>query len=55
MNNLDKILNKIISRKLMVFFIASIGLFMGNITSSDWIIIATAYITVQGVMDSFSK
>jgi len=54
-NNLDKILEKIISRKLMVFLVACFGLFLGKLTSSDWVIIATAYITVQGVMDVFSK
>jgi len=55
MNNLDKILNKIISRKLMVFVVASIGLFAGNITSTDWVILATAYIGVQGFTDVIMK
>lgn len=55
MNNLDKILNKIISRKLMVFAVASAGLFAGNITSTDWVILATAYIGVQGFTDVIMK
>ena len=55
MNNLDKILNKIISRKLMVFAVASVGLFAGNITSTDWVILATAYIGVQGFTDVIIK
>ena len=55
MNNLDKILNKIISRKLMVFIIACICLFMGKLTSSDWALIASAYMAVQGAVDAFSK
>jgi len=55
MNNLDKILNKIISRKLMVFVVASVGLFAGNITSTDWVILATAYIGVQGFTDAIMK
>jgi hypothetical protein len=55
MNNLDKILNKIISRKLMVFLIACGGLFSGNLTSEDWVIISTAYISVQGFTDIITK
>lgn len=48
---LDKIQNKWISRKLLVFVVACFGLFSGNLTSSDWVIIATAYISLQGVTD----
>lgn len=55
MSNLDKILNKIISRKLMVFLIACGGLFTGTLTSSDWVVIATIYISVQGVTDLIIK
>ncbi len=44
----DKYLSKFISRKLIVFLIASIGLFRGNIDGEDWVIIATAYISIQG-------
>ena len=52
---IDSILNKLISRKLMVFIIACGGLFTGDLVSSDWVIIATAYIGVQGVTDIVSK
>lgn len=55
MSNLDKILEKVISRKLMVFTVACIGLFGGNLTSDDWIIIATAYIGIQGFTDIILK
>lgn len=48
---LDKIQNKWISRKLLVFVVACFGLFSGNLISSDWVIIATAYISLQGVTD----
>lgn len=51
----DIILNKMISRKLLVFLIACAGLFLGNIPSKDWIIIATAYIGVQGFTDIINK
>jgi hypothetical protein len=53
--NLDKIINKIISRKLMVFLIACVGLFTKDLTSEDWVIIATIYISVQGVTDMIIK
>jgi len=45
----DLFLNKWISRKLIVFIIGSWGLFSGVLTSGDWVIVATAYITVEGV------
>jgi hypothetical protein len=46
---IDLFLNKWVSRKLSVFVIASIGLFSGVITSTDWVIIGTSYITIEGV------
>ena len=48
---LDILLNKIVSRKLLVFLIACGGLFTGSLTSSDWVIIATAYVSIQGFTD----
>ena len=51
----DIFLNKYLSRKLMVFFIASFGLFSGTLTSSDWVIIATAYVSIQGFSDIVTK
>jgi len=47
----DIIINKWISRKLLVFMIACGGLFSGQLTSSDWVIIATAYVGIQGFTD----
>jgi len=44
----DFILNKLISRKLLVFAIACVALFNQTLTSSDWVIIATAYIGIEG-------
>ena len=46
---IDLFLNKWVSRKLTVFIVASSGLFTGVITSTDWVIIATSYITIEGV------
>ncbi len=48
---LDQLLNKVISRKLMVFIVSCGALFFGTLSSSDWVIIATAYIGIQGVAD----
>ena len=48
---LDNLLKKWISRKLTVFVIASFGLFSSVLTSTDWVIVATAYISIQGVSD----
>lgn len=46
---IDLLLGKWVSRKLTVFVIASVGLFSGNLTSTDWVIVATSYITIEGV------
>ena len=51
----DLLLSKWVSRKLMVFIIACIGLFLGNITSSDWVVVTTAYIGIQGFTDIVNK
>jgi hypothetical protein len=52
---LDKILNRYVSRKLMVFVVASFGLFSGTLTSSDWVIISAVYIGTQGAIDAIAK
>ena len=46
---IDILLSKWISRKLLVFLVACGGLFSGTLTSSDWVIISTAYIGIEGV------
>jgi hypothetical protein len=48
---IDLFLSKWVSRKLMAFTIASVALFSGSIESNDWVIVATAYISLQGVTD----
>ena len=52
---IDLILSKWISRKLFVFLTASAGLFNETLTSSDWVIIATAYIGIEGVTNIVEK
>jgi hypothetical protein len=45
---IDLFLSKWVSRKLTVFVVASAGLFSGVITSTDWVIIETSYIAIEG-------
>jgi len=45
---IDLILSKWLSRKLTVFVVASIGLFTHAVESNDWVVIATAYIAIEG-------
>jgi hypothetical protein len=52
---IDKILNRYVSRKLMVFIVASFGLFSATLTSSDWVTIAAVYIGTQGAIDAIAK
>lgn len=52
---LDALLNSWISRKLMVFIVASFGLFSGTLTSGDWVTIAGVYIGTQGAIDAISR
>tara|TARA_B110000879_G_scaffold166397_1_gene215075 strand:+ start:32 stop:211 length:180 start_codon:yes stop_codon:yes gene_type:complete len=52
---IDEILKRYVSRKLMVFVVASFGLFSGTLTSSDWVIISAVYISAQGAIDAIAK
>ena len=52
---LDLFLSRWVSRKLTVFAIASVALFSGSIESNDWVIVATAYISLQGITDIVEK
>ena len=45
---IDIYLKKWISRKLTVFIVASIALFFNRIESTDWTIVATMYIAIEG-------
>lgn len=52
---IDLYLNKWVSRKLMVFVTACAGLFSGYLNSNDWVIVATAYVSIQGFTDIVKK
>lgn len=47
---IDQLMNKWISRKLLVFILATIGLFRMNLTSENWVIIASIYIGSESVI-----
>ena len=55
MGKVDKILNSEISKKLFVFVIATALALFGDLTSSDWVIIATTYIGTQGAIDAVER
>ena len=52
---IDKYFSKWISRKLIVFLVSSVGLFCKVIESGDWVIIATAYMSVEGAITVVEK
>jgi hypothetical protein len=49
---IDKYLGKAISKKLVAFIIATVALFTGNVTGTEWIVISTAYIAITGYTDT---
>jgi len=52
---IDKYLSKWVSRKLIVFIVASTGLFINTIDSGDWVIIAVTYMSVEGAINVVEK
>ncbi len=54
---LDKTLNKILSRKLMVWLTATSFMFLDVVplASSDWVAISLAYIGLEGLADIASR
>lgn len=50
--NLDTLINKWISRKLFVFLIATLLLWIADLESADWTMIAVVYLGSQTVLDS---
>lgn len=52
---LDNWMSKVISKKLLVFIICTIALFMGLIISSDWVEVAMVYIGSQAVIDAVKE
>ena len=54
-NGLDKFLNKIISRKLLVWITATVLMYGSKITSDDWVLICMVYLGSQGALDIVEK
>jgi succinate-acetate transporter protein len=54
---LDTALNKVMSRKLMVWGTATIFMFMDTVplASEDWVAISLAYIGIEGLADIASR
>ena len=51
----DKLLNKLMSRKLMVWLTATGLLAYSDLTSSDWVAISLVYIGAEGLADIASR
>ena len=48
---LDRVLKKSISKKLLVFLIATILMFLTKITGEQWVNVSIVYIGTQGAVD----
>ena len=48
----DTIISKLVSRKLLVFVVSVVALFKGSITGDNWIVVSTAYIGTEAVIDA---
>lgn len=51
----DKILSKWISRKLLVFSIATLFLVFNKITSSDWLVVSSIYLGTETALSVIEK
>ena len=52
---IDKFLSRWVSRKFLVFIVATSGMLYGSITSADWTIIAGMYVGTQGAIDAIER
>lgn len=50
----DKMLNKLVSRKLVVWVVATIAMFSGPVNADQWIIVSSIYLGLQGVQDTLA-
>lgn len=51
----DKVLSWSISKKLTVFFIATLLVFQNKIEGIEWVYIALMYIGTQGAIDLYNR
>ena len=54
-HGLDRLLVKLVSRKLMVWLTATGLTLAGHVTSEDWVIISAIYIGGQTVIDGIAR
>jgi hypothetical protein len=54
-HSLDKLLGKVVSRKLLVWITATGLLAFSDLESADWVLISAIYIGSQSVVDIVSK
>lgn len=51
----DYILDKILSRKLLVFIVATVLLILGKLEDASWVLISSVYIGSQSVIEVISN
>jgi hypothetical protein len=51
----DRLVNRFISKKLMVFLLACVFLYLGKLNGSQWVNLAMIYVGTQGVIDAIIK
>ena len=51
----DKVLNKLVSRKLTVFIVSCVGLFTAKIDGDNWIVVASIYIGAEVVTSTVER
>jgi hypothetical protein len=47
----DKALSKVVSRKFTVFGLATLFLYLGQLSGDQWVAVSLGYIGIQGVAD----
>ncbi len=47
----DKALSKVVSRKFTVFSLATLFLYLGQVSGDQWVAVALGYIGIQGIAD----
>ena len=52
---IDKVLEKVVSRKLLVWGVATGLAVSGSVDSGDWLVLSAIYIGSQGVIDAIGK
>ncbi len=49
---LDKLMKRFVSKKLTVFIIACVFLFLDKVSSDDWVFLSIVYVGGQSLIDS---